>query len=35
MILNATKRRGGKTCVIGPALPKVLKIIDQIQLGEI
>ena len=35
MIINATKRRGGKTCVIGPPLPKVLTIIDQIHLGEI
>ena len=35
MIINATKRIGGKTCVIGPPLPKVLTIIDQIHLGEI
>ena len=35
MIINATKRRGGKTCIIGPPLPKVLKIIDQIQSGEL
>ena len=35
IIINATKRRGGKTCVIEPPLPKVLTIIDQIHLGEI
>ena len=34
MIINATKRGGGKTCVIEP-LTKVLTIIDQIHLGEI
>ena len=35
MIINATKRRGGKTCVIEPPLPKVLTIIGQIHLEEI
>ena len=35
IIINATKRRGGKTCVIGPPLLKLLTIIDQIRLGEI
>ena len=35
IIINATKRRSGKTCVIGPPLPKVLTIIDQTQSGEI
>ena len=28
-MINATKRRGGKTYVIGSPLPKVLTIIDQ------
>ena len=32
MIIKATKRRGGKTCVIEPPLIKVLTIIDQIHL---
>ena len=35
MIINANKRRFGKTCVIGPPIPKVLTITDQIQSGEI
>ena len=35
MIINATKRRGGKTYVAGPPLPKMLTTIDQIQQGEI
>ena len=35
MIINATKRIGGKTCVIEPPLPKVLTIIDQVHLREI
>ena len=35
MIINATKRRGWKTCVIGPPLPKVLTIIDLVHLEEI
>ena len=34
MIINATKRRGGKTCVIEPPPAKVLTIIDQIHLGD-
>ena len=35
MIINATKRRGGKTCVTGSPLPNMLTVIDQIQSGEI